>query len=154
MPDVGIGMKTRILIVDDESEYTSLIKASLEVGGYFQVAEENDAACAVDKAREFQPDLILLDIMMPNLEGNEVAALLRENPQFRTTPIVFLTALISEVDAPKGYYFSAGYTFVTKLMSIDRLMQLIKDLINERRRLDNVARGKGVRPAQWQHPKV
>ena len=136
-------MKTRILVVDDEPEFSSMLKANLESAGYFDVAEENDANRAVTTAREFAPDVILLDIMMPDLEGNEVAAKIREDPLLRDTPLFFLTALISELDAPKGSYTSGGNTFVTKSLPVDRLVQFIKDVINERRRAEKAARLRG-----------
>ena len=126
-------MKTRILVVDDESEFTSMLKANLELAGFYQVAEENNETRAVGTAREFGPHLILLDVMMPHLEGSEVATLIREDRHLRDTPVLFLTALVSEADAPNGSYNSGGNTFVPKSLSIDRLMECINQAISDRR---------------------
>ena len=129
-------MKTRILVVDDESEFTSMIKASLESAGYYVVAEENDEGRAVTTSREFGPDLILLDIMMPQIEGNEVAEMIRQHPELQNIPILFFSALISELDAPKGSYTSGGNTFVAKSLSIDRLMSCINDVVEDHRKTE------------------
>jgi CheY-like chemotaxis protein len=126
-------MKTRVLIIDDEPEYSSMLKAHLQSQGYYEVAEENDETRAIAAAREFAPDLILLDVMMPNLEGSEVAAMIRKNPQLRETPILFLTALVSEADAPCGSYLSGGNVFLPKSLPIDRLMDCIAQSVGDAR---------------------
>ena len=122
-------MKTRILIVDDEPDYSAMLKAHLESLGYYEVAEENNETRAVSAAREFRPDLILLDVMMPNLEGSEVAAKIRQDCQLRDTPILFLTSLVSEADAPCGSYRSGGNIFLPKSLPIDRLLDCISQAV-------------------------
>src|SRR4051794_26976596 len=111
-------MKTRILLIDDEPEYTSMLRAHLESAGYFHVREKNNETHAITVAREFGPDIVLLDVMMPRLEGSEVAGLFRADRQLRDTPVLFLTALISEADAPKGSYSSGGHVFLPKSLPI------------------------------------
>lgn len=76
-------MKKRIFIVDDEPECSALLKLHLESVSYYNVGEENDARSAVTSARLFDPDLIILDIMMPGMDGSEVAALVRQDPVLR-----------------------------------------------------------------------
>jgi putative two-component system response regulator len=125
-------MKKRILVVDDEPEFTSLLKLSLESHGYYEVREENDAESVRAAAREFDPDLVVLDIMMPKLEGNEVAASLRADPMTRDVPILFLTALVSQEDAPLGACSSGGNTFLPKDIRLDKLMRCIEDKIDRR----------------------
>ena len=126
-------MKTRILVIDDEPEFTSMLKAQLELAGYFDVLEENDETRGVRAAREFEPDLILLDVMMPRLEGSEVAAMFRADRQLRETPLLFLTALVSEADAPRGAYVSGGNTFIPKSLPIARLLETISQAISASR---------------------
>ena len=82
----------RILIVDDDRESTHLLKILLEKIGYL-VLEENDAAKAHQSVHNFGPDLILLDIMMPQIDGVELASEIDADPQLQKTPIIFLTAL-------------------------------------------------------------
>ena len=118
-------MKTRILVIDDEPEFSSMLKAHLESAGYFVVQEENDETRALVTAREFGPDLILLDVMMPRLEGSEVASMIRADRQLRDTPVLFLTALVSEADAPSGSYSSGGNIFLPKSLSTARLIGCI-----------------------------
>lgn len=124
-------MKTRILIIDDEPEYSGMLKAQLESAGYFLAYEENNETHAITAARQCAPDIILLDVMMPRLEGSEVAALFREDTQFRNTPILFLTALVSEDDAPAGSYASGGHTFLPKALPLAKLIDCINGAIQE-----------------------
>src|SRR5260370_18536539 len=82
-----------------------LIKILLEkIGGYL-VLEENDAAKAHQSARNFGPDLILLDIMMPQRDGGDIAAEIDADPGLQTTPIVFLTAIVPKADAKASLHF-------------------------------------------------
>jgi len=123
-------MKKRILVVDDEPEFTNLLKLSLESHGYYEVQEENDADNVRAAARTFDPDLVLLDIMMPEQDGSEVAAALKADPVTRAVPIIFLTALVSEEDASKGGACnSGGNTFLPKHVRLDKLMQCIDEKI-------------------------
>ena len=123
-------MKKRILVVDDEPEFTNLLKLSLESQGYYEVREENDAENARAAAREFDPDLVVLDIMMPELEGSEVAAALKADPITRDVPVIFLTALVSQEDAPQGTCSSGGHTFLPKHIRVDKLIRCIEDKIS------------------------
>ena len=125
-------MKKRILVVDDEPEFTNLLKLSLEAHGYYEVQEENDADNVRAAARTFDPDLVLLDIMMPEQDGSEVAAALKADPVTRGVPIIFLTALVSAEDAAKGSGAcdSGGNTFLPKHIKLDKLMHCIDEKIN------------------------
>ena len=84
--------KKRILVVDDEKSLTILLKLNLEETGHYEVRTENWPEDAIQAAREFKPDLILLDIIMPRMPGGNIAALIDEDPELKGTPIVFLTA--------------------------------------------------------------
>jgi len=128
-------MKTRILLIDDECEFSSMLKGRLERAGYFEVCEENDELQALKTAREFGPDIILLDVMMPNLEGSEVAAKFRADRLLCNVPVLFLTSLVSGDDAPNGSYNSGGNTFLPKSLSIDKLIACIGQTVNESRRV-------------------
>ena len=86
----------RIIVVDDEPDFTMLVRAHLESLGHFNVHEENDSTNAVRAAREFDPDLILLDIMMPEMDGSEVAAHLCADSRLADVPVIFLTALVQK----------------------------------------------------------
>src|SRR5207237_5516101 len=94
--------KRRILIVDDDRESTHLVKILLEKAGHYLVLEENDPVKAHQSARNFRPDVILLDIMMPETDGAEVAAQIEADPELQSTPIIFLTALLTKPETKTG----------------------------------------------------
>src|SRR5438128_10553232 len=84
----------RILIVDNNRDFTHSAKLALERTGRYFVCEENDATKAHQSARKFKPDLILLDIVMPEIDGGEIAAQIKADPEWRRTPIIFVTARV------------------------------------------------------------
>lgn len=106
--------KKRILIIDDEVDFTELVKMSLENSGLYEVRIENDSRLALTAAREFRPDLILLDIIMPHMDGTEVARKIRGDSVVSDTPIVFLTATVTkaEIDPEDGTI--GGRAFLAK----------------------------------------
>ena len=118
-------MLTRILIVDDQPDFSLWLKRHLEATGRFIVQEENDSLAAIKSAREFWPDLVILDVMMPHLDGSEVASRLREDRLLRDVPVLFLTALVSRREAPDGSFSSGGQTFLPKVTPISKLVQCI-----------------------------
>lgn len=86
--------KKRILLVDDEKSFTTLLRLNLEETGNYEVRVENWAEDAYGAAKEFKPDLVLLDIIMPRMPGGNVAAQITDDPELKDTPIVFLTAAV------------------------------------------------------------
>ena len=105
----------RILIADDEPDILEIIKYNLQINGY-NVETAKDGDEAVKKAKEYKPDLIILDIMMPKKNGIEVCKILRTQPEFSQTVIVFLTALNDELSHVKGLEFGAD-DFISKPVS-------------------------------------
>ena len=91
--------KRRILVVDDEAELTHLLKLNLEATGAYEVQEENDGHAAVETARRCRPELIFLDIRMPGIGGGAIAAQLKMDQQLRSVPVVFLTGMVSSIEA-------------------------------------------------------
>src|ERR1035437_10728684 len=94
--------KKRILVVDDRASDTWLVKLYLEGTNDYVVREENDAKAALSAAEEFQPHLILLDVMMPGMDGGELAACFQANPKLKGVPIVFLTAAVTKREVTAG----------------------------------------------------
>ena len=123
----GSGMKERrrILIVDNDRNTTHLVKVLLERTGHYLVLEENDATKAHQSARNFRPDLILLDIVMPETDGGEIAARVEADPELQDTPIVFLTALVTRAEAKSGLILQ-GHSFLAKPVSIPELINAIE----------------------------
>ena len=118
--------KRRILIVDDDAESTHLVKILLEKAGHYLVLEENHAARAHQSARDFRPDVILLDIMMPETDGAEVAAQIEADPELRSTPIIFLTALVTMPEAKHGLRIE-GHRSLAKPIDIPELINQIEE---------------------------
>jgi len=118
--------KRRILIVDDDRESTHLVKILLERTGNYIVLEENDAAKAHGSARNFKPDVILLDIMMPETDGVEVAAQIEADPELQRTPIIFLTALVTEPEIKAGLRIE-GHQSLAKPINIPELIDRIEE---------------------------
>jgi len=116
----------KILIVDDEAGFTRLMKLTLERTGGYQVLEINDASKAWLKAREFRPDLVLLDIVMPKIDGGDVAAQIQSDPSLKGVPIVFLTAIVSQKETATGGLIG-GFPFISKPVSLDALVQCIEE---------------------------
>jgi CheY-like chemotaxis protein len=118
--------KRRILIVDDDRESTRVVKILLEKTGRYLVLEENDAAKAHQSARNFKPEVILLDIMMPQRDGGDVAAQIEADPELQRTPIIFLTALVTEPETKAGLRIQ-GHRFLAKPVNIPELINGIEE---------------------------
>ena len=116
--------KKRVFVVDDESGFTRLLKLTLERTGKFIVKEENDGTKAWLGAREFRPDIIFLDIVMPKIDGGDVAQQIRSDPLLADVPIIFLTAIVSK-DETKGDI--GGFPFLAKPVSLEALARCIEE---------------------------
>jgi len=121
----GMKEKRRILIVDNDPDTTHLVKVLLERTGQYLVLEENDSTKAHQSARNFRPDLILLDVVMQETDGGEVAAQIEADPDLHNTPIVFLTALVTRAEAKSGLNIQ-GHPFLAKPVSIPELINAIE----------------------------
>ena len=117
-------MGTRILVVDDEDRIREIIRGYLESDG-FDVAEARDGADALRTAKRWQPDLIVLDVMMPELDGIEVLRQLRTTSNI---PVILLTARAEEVDTLVGLSVGAD-DYVTKPFSPRELVARIKTVL-------------------------
>ena len=120
----------RILMVDDDRDSTHLVKILLERAGDYCVLEENVATKAHQAAQRFKPDLILLDIMMPEMEGGDVAAQIEADPELQGTPIVFLSELVTRAEAKSGLSIQ-GHPFLAKPISIPELINVIEEYFPE-----------------------
>jgi CheY-like chemotaxis protein len=118
--------KKRILAVDDQASNTRLLKLYLERTNDYVVREENDAKAALSAAEEFQPHLILLDVMMPGMDGGELAACFRASPKLKAVPIVFLTAAITKREVEAGGGQVGGHPFLAKPVVLSELVACLK----------------------------
>jgi two-component system, OmpR family, response regulator len=120
----------RILIVDDDRDSTHVIKILLEKTGQYLVLEENDAAKAHQTAQNFRPNLILLDIMMPKVDGGHLAAQIEADLGLQRTPIIFLTALVTKAEAKAGLRIQ-GHPVLAKPINIPELINRIEENLPE-----------------------
>ncbi|MCC6354010.1 MAG: response regulator [Verrucomicrobiae bacterium] len=114
-------MMKRILIVDDDERLTRLMHLNLKETGRFVVREENRANAAVRTALAFAPDLVVLDVMMPEMDGGDVAAQIRSRPELNHVPIVFLTAAAKKNEVDGNHGRIGGIPFLAKPVDIDEL---------------------------------
>ena len=123
--------KACILIIDNNRDFTHAAKLALERTGRYFVCEENDASKAHQTAQGLKPDLILLDIAMPETDGGEVAARIGSDPTLHRTPIVFLTALVTKGETKSGLKIQ-GHPFLAKPISIPELVAGIEQSLPAR----------------------
>ena len=116
----------RILIIDDDQNFTQVFKLTLEEMGPYEVCVENNADRAALTALQLRPDIIFLDVIMPDLEGPDVYTQLKGYDEFKDTPIVFLTATVTkeEVEARDGCI--GGHQFFAKPGSREELIRCIE----------------------------
>lgn len=119
--------KSKVLIVDDEQDVTELLEFNLRSAGY-DVISADDGATALKKAREALPDLIVLDVMLPEMDGTEVCKQLRRDPSTARIPIIMLTAKASEIDRVLGLELGAD-DYVTKPFSPRELVLRVRGLL-------------------------
>jgi len=117
----------KILIVDDEVNLTKMLKLNIEENGNYEVRVVNKAKQAIDSIREFMPELVLLDIMMPEIQGNEIAELIVADPALCEIKIVFLTALVTKTEAPDVGKKIAGRRFLAKPVKAEELLACIEE---------------------------
>jgi two-component system alkaline phosphatase synthesis response regulator PhoP len=120
--------KGKILVVDDEVNITQILEFSIGAEGYEVITAQNGEE-AIDKARREQPDLIILDIMMPIIDGYEACRILKANPLTRNIPVVLLTAKGRDIDKRLGYEVGAT-DYIIKPFSPHKLVDRIHELLS------------------------
>lgn len=116
----------RILVVDDEIDYLRLLKLALEHEGDYSVHTVHTVTAVLQEARDFMPDLILLDCMMPVMHGNEVAGQLQADPCLKHVPFLFLTCTVSKVALVADSGDECVHTYVPKLIGLRALVELVE----------------------------
>ncbi|MCI4667844.1 MAG: response regulator [Bacteroidia bacterium] len=116
----------RILIVDDEPNIVLAIEFLMKQAGY-EVAKAYNGLEALEKVNEFKPHLIILDVMMPHMDGFEVARTLRQDDSYFNTKIIFLTAQGTDRDMAKGYG-SGGDIYLTKPFDNKELTTIVQEI--------------------------
>lgn len=120
-------MEKKILIVDDEQDLVEMMKMRLEAVGY-NVISAADGQAALDLARKEKPDLIILDIMLPKMDGYKVCALLKKDSRYSGIPILMFTAKAQDSDMKMGEEAGAN-GYVTKPFEPEVLLKKIKEFV-------------------------
>jgi len=123
--------KSKILIVDDEVNLTKMLKLNLDETDKYETQVLNDSKTAIDTIKEFMPDLVLLDVMMPGIQGNEIAEKITEDEQIKHIKVIFLTALVKKSEIPDEDKTIGGRKFIAKPVKIDALMAILDEELAE-----------------------
>ncbi len=123
--------KKKILVVDDEASLTRMLRRNLEATGKYEVKEENSGVHAYASAKKFQPDMVLLDVMMPGIDGGAIAAQIQDDKHLKNIPIVFLTAIIQKEEAENTGSNIGGRTFIAKPVKLDDLITCIENKLGK-----------------------
>jgi two-component system alkaline phosphatase synthesis response regulator PhoP/two-component system response regulator VicR len=118
----------RVLVVDDEVNIVRLIQVNLERHGY-QVTTANNGVQALEKIREDRPDLLVSDVMMPEMDGFELLANVRRDPSLSDLPVIMLTAKAQDRDVMEGYTRGADM-YLTKPFNPAELLNFAKRILS------------------------
>lgn len=123
--------KHRILVVDDEPNLSELVRFALEKTQRFEVRVENRPSRAYLAAKEFRPDLVLLDVNMPGKDGGEVFREIEADPALREVPVLFLTSLITRAEAVDRETIRGGKRYLPKPVVLSTLISVIDRLLQQ-----------------------
>lgn len=121
----------KILLVDDEQSFTRLLKLNLEQTGNYEVYVVNWPEDALEAAKEFQPDLVLMDVMMPRLFGGDVAASFQRDARLKSIPIIFLTAAVPKSRVADHDGLISGFPFLAKPSSVAEVIQKVEQQLSK-----------------------
>lgn len=125
--------RKKILIVDDESKIRELLEVRLSAAGY-EVIQAQHGEEGVERAKEHLPDLILMDVMMPRMDGGEAVKCFQEDPATKDIPVIFLTAIITKEEEENqafGIQLNAKqHRFIAKPFDLQDLLAQIKEVLN------------------------
>lgn len=119
----------RVLLIDDEAPFTRMVKLNLEATGKYAVRVVNESPKAQSVANEFAPAIILLDVVMPEADGGDVAIQLRQHANTMDTPIIFVSAMVSRKESGSGFYESGGEHFLAKPVTTELLDDSIQQVL-------------------------
>ena len=123
--------KNRILVVDDEEDVLLVLKEGLEEDGYYVTAVNNGHE-ALALAKSEHPDIIILDLEMPDMYGGDIARILKEDPDTKDIPVMFLTGMFLKEEDKEGGRLIGGYLLFAKPYDIKELIATIKKLMGEK----------------------
>jgi CheY-like chemotaxis protein len=119
--------KKKVLIVDDEVAFTNVVKLTLEGKDDYDVCVENDSRLALVTARKFLPHIVILDVVMPELDGGEVHTQFMADPVLKRIPVIFLTAIVRQKEVDERNGMIGGSFYMAKPVSADALISAIEE---------------------------
>jgi len=123
-------MKRKIMVIDDDVDISHLLKHNLENKGKYEVVVENKSTSAARRAWEVMPDLIVLDVVMPDKDGGDVQTEIRQNNRTKNIPIIFLTSLVRREESSTSGAMIAGDKFLAKPVQMGELIAEIEACLN------------------------
>ena len=126
--------KKKILIVDDDRDFLRLATANLKKTNMYEVKVGFTGNVALSLALEFKPDLIILDVLMPDVDGGEVASQIKANPELKDIPLVYLTSLIrkEEAAAEADSNYLDKHNFIEKMTDREELVNYMEGLFSRK----------------------
>lgn len=127
-----MAIKKKILLIDDEEDFCFFVNKNLERTGEFEVLTATDGEEGINLAKQERPDVILLDIVMPRLQGPGVAEVLINDPQTKYIPLIFVTAIVTDKEiGVEPIKEIGGYNFIAKPVDTQKLINSIKTALKE-----------------------
>ena len=120
--------KKKILIVDDEVSITKLLKFALERSERYEVHCETEGLKALSAAQSFGPDIVLLDVNLPDAGGGEISAAFQEDPMLKSIPIIFLTGMVSQEEVESGVTVG-GRPALAKPIDLEKLIESLEKIL-------------------------
>ena len=117
--------KKKVLMIDDDQDFIKLVKMNLEETGNYEVRTENKGETGVSSVMVFKPDIILLDVVLGDIDGSDVAKQIKNTELGKDIPIIYVTAIINEEEG-KLMGFLSGHPFLAKPVSTEKLIECIE----------------------------
>ena len=129
MEEASKSQKKKILLIDDEEDFCFFVKLNLEKTGKFEVLTTTSGSKGIILASKEQPDLILLDIIMPEISGGQVAEQLLESPKTKDIPVLFITAIASRREVQSQEGIIGGRQFLAKPVTPEEILAKINGVL-------------------------
>ncbi len=118
--------RKKVLLVDDEPSFTRMLRMNLEATGAYEVKEENNSARAMATALAFKPDVVLLDLIMPEVDGGTIASQIRSSREIGGAQIIFLTAVVGQREANGSLATLCAIPCISKPVATPELIACIE----------------------------
>lgn len=123
--------KTKVLIVDDESDFTHMLELNLDATGDYEVMTTNEALEAKDLAADFKPELLLLDVVMPGMDGGDVLREIRTLPGLTKVPVIMISALVSSMEVSQDEVADTGdCVMLPKPVKMEKLLATMEQVLS------------------------